>query len=44
MASFSDQCIAAGVRRHVKQDAACTDGQRRRIPDDLWAYKDRPSR
>ena len=43
MASIRDQCVAASVRLHVKQDAARTDGRRGRIPEDLWRHKDRPA-
>jgi protein gp37 len=44
MQAIANQCIATGVRLHVKQDAARTDGQRGRIPADLWTYKARPAR
>jgi protein gp37 len=43
MSSIANQCVAAGVRLHIKQDAARRDGQRGRIPDDLWSFKDRPT-
>jgi protein gp37 len=41
--SIAAQSLAAGVKLYIKQDAATRSSEQGRIPDALWAYKDRPA-
>jgi hypothetical protein len=43
VASIAAQCLAAVVKLYIKQDAAPRSGRQGNIPDELWAYKDRPA-
>jgi protein gp37 len=42
MISLYEQCRAAGVPVHIKQDAAGVSGKQGRIPDWLWQVKEFP--